>query len=281
MKTILSFISIITLFLLSSCDKNIITFGSTDIDMTKSAEVRLVYDLPIVSVAAMNITRLTYNDLLVSEVSTPLGGSFPNSAAKYHVVPQGLVKVDAYIGTKKDVAQYSNTFTLSSGKYSAFIYSATEAPLVIKDVDVFPSSDAWADTTAYIQFVNLLYKSDGVTPYGTLTLKGKRGEGTVASPYEYINIATCAFKESSTLISYKLLKKGTIWSGTEEGLTFVVFDTNGNQLQYFKASTGGLSDWSSTSNSLTKGRNYILHINGKQGVTYADQSIRLSIVTLR
>jgi len=280
MKTILALVSVLMAFLLASCEKNLITFGSTDIDLAKSAEVRLVYDLPIVSTASQNITRLKYNGVMVSEVSTALGSIFPNSPAKYHVVPQGAVKVDTYTGVTKDVVQYSNTFTVGSGKFTAFIHSSTEAPLVIKDVDAFPYGDAWADTTANIQFVNLFYKADGVTPFGPLTLKGRRGAGTTASPYVYINIATCAFKEASALIPYKLVKSGTIWSGTETGMVFVAYDAAGNLLKYFPTTTGALTDWTATAISLGKGRNYIFHMNGKQGVKYVDQAIRLSTITL-
>lgn len=280
MKTILTLVSVLMVFLLTSCTKNEITFGTTDIDLTKSAEVRLVYDLPMVTSTTLNITRLKYNDQLVSEVSTALGSIFPNSAAKYHVVPQGTVKVDAYTGTTKDVLQYGNSFTVGSGKYTAFIHSLTEVPFVIKDANVFPSSDAWADTLTHIQFVNLLYKADGVTPYGTLFLKGRRGAGTTASPYRYIDIASCGFKEASKLIPYKLVKSGTVWSGTETGMVFVAFDAAGTRLKYFPTSTGALTDWTATAFSLGKGRNYIFHMNGKEGVKYADQAIRLSTIAL-
>jgi hypothetical protein len=217
---------------------------------------------------------------MVSEVSTALGSIFPNSPAKYHVVPQGSVKVDAFTGTTKDVPQYSNTFTVGAGKYTAFIHSLTDVPFVIKDADVFPSSDAWADTLANVQFVNLLYKADGVTPYGTLFLKGRRGAGTTASPYVYIDIASCGFKQASALIPYKLVKSGTIWSGTETGMVFVVFDATGALLKYYPSSTGALTDYAATGYSLTKGRNYIFHMNGKLGTNYATQAIRLSTITL-
>lgn len=280
MKTTLILVSVLMVFLLASCEKNEITFGSTTIDLTKSAEVRLVYDIPVVATTTLNITRLKYNDQLVSEVSTALGGILPNSAAKYHVVPQGTVKVDAYKGTTKDVLQYSNSFTVGSGKFTAFIHSLTEAPFVIQDADVFPATDAWADTVAHIQFVNLLYKADGVTPYGTIFLKGRRGAGTAASPYRYIDIASCGFKEASKLIPYKLVKSGTVWSGTETGMVFVAFDGAGNRLKHFPTSTGALTDWTATAFSLGKGRNYIFHMNGKEGAKYADQAIRLSTIAL-
>lgn len=280
MKTTLILVSVLMVFLLASCETNEITFGSTDIDLTKSAEVRLVYDIPVVATTSLNITRLKYNDQLVSEVSTALGSILPNSAAKYHVVPQGTVKVDAYTGTTKDVLQYSNTFTVGSGKYTAFIHRLTEAPFVIQDADVFPATDAWADTVAHIQFVNLLYKADGVTPYGTIFLKGRRGAGTTASPYRYIDIASCGFKEASKLIPYKLVKSGTVWSGTENGMVFVAFDGAGNRLKHFPTSTGALTDWTATGFSLGKGQCYIFHMNGKEGAKFADQAIRLSTIRL-
>ncbi len=280
MKTTLILVSVLMVFLLASCEKNEITFGSTTIDLTKSAEVRLVYDIPVVATTTLNITRLKYNDQLVSEVSTALGGILPNSVAKYHVVPQGTVKVDAYKGTTKDVLQYSNSFTVGSGKFTAFIHSLTEAPFVIQDADVFPATDAWADTVAHIQFVNLLYKADGVTPYGTIFLKGRRGAGTAANPYRYIDIASCGFKEASKLIPYKLVKSGTVWSGTETGMVFVAFDGAGNRLKHFPTSTGALTDWTATAFSLGKGKNYIFHMNGKEGAKYADQAIRLSTIAL-
>lgn len=280
MKTIVSLVSVFMVFLLASCTKNEITFGTTDIDLTKSAEVRLVYDIPLVASTTQNITRLKYNDQLVSEVSTALGSIFPNSPAKYHVVPQGNVKVDLYKGTTKDVLQYSNTFSVGSGKYSVFVYNQNEAPFVVKDADMFPTSDAWADTLANIQFVNLLYKADGVTPYGKIFLKGRRGAGTTASPYVYIDIASCDFKQASALVPYKLVKSGTVWSGTETGMVFVAFDADGNRLKYYPTSTGALTDWTATGFSLGKGRNYIFHLNGKEGAKYADQAIRLSTIAL-
>ncbi|OFY40488.1 MAG: hypothetical protein A2X18_11240 [Bacteroidetes bacterium GWF2_40_14] len=282
MKKILTLVSVLMVFLLASCEKNVITFNSTDIDLTKSAEVRLVYDLPLVASTTLNITRLAYNDKLVSEVSTALGGIYPNSAAKYHVVPAGTVKVDTYTGTTKDVPHFSKTFDVTAGKkHTAFLYDLTQPPYVIQDEDVFPASDPWADTLCYIKFVNLLYKADGVTPYGTLYLKGRRGAGTTASPYVYINLASCGFKESSALIPYKLLKgTATVWSGTESGLAFVVYDAAGNLLQYYPSSSGALTNWAATGFSLAKGRGWIFHMNGKVGATYATQAIRLSTIAL-
>ena len=279
MKKTLAFFTVLVMLIFTSCEKNEITFGNLDVDTASAAQVRLVYDFPLVSTTALNLTRLKYNDQLYSMVSTPLGSIFPNSAAKYHLVPKGSVKVDAFrFATKDSLLAYTNTFTVGNGKYSVYIYNQTEAPLVVQDVDVFPKGNAWADTTAYIQFVNLFYKADGVTPYGKLTLKGRRGAGTSASPYYYIDIATCDFKQASALVPYKLVKSGTVWSGTETGMSFVIYDVDGKLLQYYPSSTGALTNWAATGYSLGKGRYYIFHMNGKAGAKYADQAIRLSTI---
>lgn len=278
MKTYIILIAVFLAFVLASCEKNEITFGNEEIDLVNSAQVRLVYDLPLVASTTHNIKRLKYNDSLVSMVSTPLGSVFPNSAAKYHVVKQGNVRVDTYKWDKKDsLFLYGNEFSVSAGgKYSVYIYDATQPPLVIKDADTFPTSHPWNDTLTNIQFVNLLYKADGVTPFGPLTLKGRRGAGTTASPYVYIDIATCDFKQASVLKPYKLVKSGTVWSGTETGMAFVLFDSSGNLLQHFPSSSGALTNWAATGFSMAKGRNYVFHLNGKLGAKYIDQSIRLS-----
>jgi hypothetical protein len=271
---------LIAVFLMYACQKNEITFGTTPVDLTNSAEVRFIYDLPVVSSTSVNITRLKYNDKMVSEVSTSPGGIIPNSAAKYHVVPQGTVKVDAFIGSTRDIIQYSNTFAVGKGKYSVFVYNQFDSPVVLHEADVFPQSDPWADTLAFVRFVNLLCRADGVTPYGTLTLKGRRGAGTSANPFSFYTIATCNFKEASAPVPFKLLKSGTVWSGTETGLSFVLYDSAGNPFKYYPSSTGALTDWSSTGFSLGKGRNYIFHLNGKTGTNYATQAIRLGTIQL-
>lgn len=282
MKKIYTIISVISLFLLVSCEKNVITFGTTDVDQSKSAQIRLVYDLPIVpSGTTYNITRLAYNDQMVSEVSTSLGSILPNSVAKYHVVPVGDLKIDAFKGSAKTDLQYTSTIQIAAGRWSAFVYQPDQAPLLVPMPNEFPSYDPWADTVCTIQFVNLFHKADGVTPYGKLYLKGRRGAGTTSSPYQYIDIAEANYKEASSYSSYKLYKSGTVWSGTESGLVFVLFNENGEQLKTFAKSTATTpTDYAATGYSLSKGRNYIFHLNGKEGTNYATQTVRLSTITL-
>jgi hypothetical protein len=277
MKRLILLLSIITLFIVYSCEKHELAYDSSNLDLTKSAQVRIVYDLPVTG-TAFSITRLKLNDQLYSEVSTVVGSIFPNSVAKYFVVPAGQVKVETFTGATKDVLQYSNNCTVEAGKkYSVYIYDLTQAPLVVQDADVFPVVDPWADTVCHIQFVNLLFKPDG-TPYGKLFLKGRRGAGTTASPYVYADVAQCDFKQASALIKYPL--KGTSTAGTESSMTFVLYNENGSAFQFYPSSTGALTTYTATGFSLTKGRNYIFHLNGKTAVKYADQIIRLSTITL-
>jgi len=282
MKKILTIVSVFSLFLLASCEKHVITYLTTDLDVTTKAQVRLVYDLPVVASSTMTLTRLQYNDVTVSEVSAALGGIFPNSTAKYHALPIGSNKVGLFTGTTKDVLVYSNVFNLSAGKWSAFVYNTNEAPYMVQDPEEYQTGHPWADTVTYIRFVNLFYKADGVTPYGTLTLKGRRPSVTPGITYDYINIATCGFKEASDYIPYKLDRKGiAVWSGTESSMAFALFDAAGNQLTYF-ATTSATTKVAHavTGYSMTKGVNYIFHINGKEGTNYASQSIRVSTIAV-
>lgn len=279
MKKLLSIISVLSLFLLYSCEKNVITYNATDLDQDQFAQIRLVYDLPIVTSTTHNITMLKYNDQLYSQVSTALGSIFPNSMAKYHRIPVGSNKVDAYKGTAKDVLAYTSNFTIEKGKWSAFIYQENQPPLLVQDPEEYVTGHPWADTVAYVRFVNLFHKADGVTPYGKLTLKVER---IVNGVTQWVDVATCDYKEASTYNPIKLNRKGiAIWSGTESSMIFALFDANGNQLQYF-ASTSASTKVAHrvTGYSLTKGVNYIFHLNGKEGTNYATQSIRVSTISI-
>ena len=282
MKKIFSILSVVSLFLLASCEKNVLSYQATDLDVTTKAQVRLVYDLPIVpSSTTHNITLLKYNDQLVSPVSTALGGIFPSTIARYHVLPIGANKVEAFKGAAKDQLVYSNTFNVQAGKWSAFVYDANQAPLMVQDPEEYETGHPWTDTVTYIRFVNLLYKADGVTPFGKVYLKGRRSATQPnINTYDYIDIAECDFKQSSGYIPYTLKRNDiAIWSGTENGLAFVLFDESGNLLKTF-SSTNVLGDYSATGYSMTKGVNYILHLNGKMGTNYATQSVRLGQIAV-
>ncbi|NCB19883.1 MAG: hypothetical protein EOM61_09725 [Bacteroidia bacterium] len=279
MKKLLSIISVLSLFLLYSCEKNVITYNATDLDQDQFAQIRLVYDLPIVTSTTHNITMLKYNDQLYSQVGTALGSILPNSMAKYHRIPVGSNKVDAYKGAAKDVLAYTSNFTIEKGKWSAFIYQENQPPLLVQDPEEYVTGHPWADTVAYVRFVNLFHKADGVTPYGRLTLKVER---IVNGVTQWVDVATCDYKEASTYNPIKLNRKGiAIWSGTESSMIFALFDANGNQLQYF-ASTSASTKAAHrvTGYSLTKGVNYIFHLNGKEGTNYATQSIRVSTISI-
>ena len=277
MKKIFTLTAAVVSLLFVSCEKQAIGYLSDDIDVTKFAQIRFVNDLPIVpSGTTYNVTRLKYNDALVSEVSTTLGSMLPNSAAKYHVVPIGPLKIDAYRSATKDVVHYTNTINIPAGRWSAFVHNVAEAPFMVETPSEFPSMDPWKDTVCTIQFVNLLYKADG-TPYtGKLFLKGRRG---TAAPYTYVDIAQCGFKEASNFVKYRLYKTATVWSGDEGKLAFVLFDESGNLLKDFSSGTT-VRDFSAIDYTLGKGRHYIFHLNGKLGTNSSTQSIRLSTIAV-
>lgn len=282
MKKLFTIVSVISLFLLASCEKHVITYGATDMDVTTKAQIRLVYDLPIVSASAENITLLKYNDQITSQISTALGGIYPNSTAKYHALPIGATKVETFKGSAKDVSVYSNTFNLAAGKWSAFIYSKTEAPLLIQDPEEYETGHPWIDTVTYIRFVNLFHKADG-TPYGKVYLKGRRpATQPNVSTYDYIDIAACNYKEASAYVPYILWRNGIkVWSGTESGMVFALFNEAGEQLTSFATSGATVkTPLVHTGFSMVKGVNYIFHLNGKEGTNYATQSIRLSTIAV-
>lgn len=282
MKKIFTIVSVFALFLLTSCEKNVISYVATDLDVTTKAQVRLVYDLPLVTTATENITLLKYNDQITSQISTALGGIYPNSTAKYHAVPIGSLKVESFKGANKDVAVYSNTFNIAAGKWSAFIYKTTEAPLLVQDPEEYETGNPWIDTVTYIRFVNLFHKADG-TPYGKIYLKGRRpATQPNVSTYDYIDIAACNYKEASAYVPYKLWRNGiAVWSGTESSMVFALFNEAGEQITSFASSTATVkTPLVFTGYSMTKGVNYIFHLNGKEGTNYAGQAIRLSTIAV-
>jgi len=279
MKKILSIISVLSLFLLYSCEKNVITYDTSDLDQNAFAQVRLVYDLPLVTSTTHNITLLKYNDQIYSQIGTALGSILPNSIAKYHRLPIGANKVEAFKSATKDVLAYSANFTVAKGKWSAFIYNENQPPLLVQDPEEYQTGHPWNDTVAYIRFVNLFHKVDGVTPFGRLTLKGVRTVGGVTT---YIDIASANYMEASDYMPYKLDRKGiAIWSGTESSMVFALFDANGQQLTHFATSSATTKANHSVSGySLTKGVNYIFHLNGKEGTNNATQAIRVSTIAV-
>jgi hypothetical protein len=197
-------------------------------------------------------------------------------------LPIGATKIETFKGANKDVAVYSNTFNLPAGKWSAFIYKTTEAPLLIQDPEEYQTGNPWIDTVTYIRFVNLFHKADG-TPYGKIYLKGRRPATLPnVSVYDYVDIAACNYKEASEYVPYKLWRKGiTIWSGTETSMDFALFNEAGELLTSFATSTATVkTPFVFSGYSMTKGVNYIFHLNGKEGTNHATQAIRLSTIAV-
>ncbi|MCK9628922.1 MAG: hypothetical protein M0R37_10060 [Bacteroidales bacterium] len=274
MKKILTIISVLMVLGLTSCETNKIEYLATDLDQSKFAEIKLVYDLPLVTSTSQNSTRLLYNGDTVSMVSTALGSVYPNSASKYHVLPIGSNTVQMLKSTLEVI--YENTFSISAGKWFAFVYNTAQPPVMIQEPETYTTGDPWADTITHIRFVNLFHKADG-TPYGKLYLKGKR---TINGVLTYVDIASANFGEAADYVDYRLYR-GTskVWSGSESSLIFVLFDEFGNQLGYYKnTSATTKTPYEATGYSLAKGVNYIFHLNGKEGTNYATQAIRLSTI---
>ena len=262
--------------LINSCQKH--ELGYIAKDMTSNeAGIKLFYDIPASSSSTTNnITKVTYNDEFYSGVSTALGGAFPNSAGKFHLVPAGSVNMDLYRGANQDDLLYSRAFNVPKGNWAAFVYDLKQDPYLVEIPDVWETGHPIRDTLCYINFVNLLYKEDGVTPFGEITIKARRTINGVNTEWE--TIGTAPFKGNSGFQPVKLYRKGiSIWSGTESSVDVGVFDKDGNFVKRFTSATQvDPVDYIGTGYSLAKGRCYFFHFNGRQGTSYNTQIIRMS-----
>lgn len=278
MKKIYTIITLLVVLMASSCDKNVIEYNATSIDENTQSQIRFVYALNTLAAGAPNITRLKYNGVTVSEVSTAVGAFLPGTA-KYHVVPKGPLAINTYTGTTKDVAQYTRSITIQQGRWNAFVHSLTADPLMLQVPNVLPTVlwDPWVDTACTIQFVNLLYDAAGTAGYGSLTLKVRRG--TSSANYTYTTIGTAAFGAATELVKFKFLKANTSVGGTESSLAFVLYNSDATVFKTFSTGTT-LADYASTGWSLTKGRNYVVFLNGLKGSSSTTQRVALSSITL-
>lgn len=64
-------------------------------------------------------------------------------------------------------------------------------------------------------------------------------------------------------------------------MVFALFNEAGEQITSFASSTATVkTPLLFTGYSMTKGVNYIFHLNGKEGTNYAGQAIRLSTIAV-
>ena len=263
---------------LNACQTNEIVLPFEELDVNKNSEVRL---LNVISITG-NSDTLLFNGKNYSSVSTSLGGYYPLSTPKYFALPVGANSISLrFIAktTSPAVAafNYAGNITLTKGKWSAYVYDKTKNPILLKDDDLVPTTDAWKDTVCFIKVANFFFKADGVTPFGKITLKAKKE--TAGSVWETIASDIDFGTQSTSYFSYKLKNtKGLIpWSGAETNVTLAIFDGAGIQYKQFSSPTAGTKgDYSSTGWSLGKGRAYVIYLNGKEGTTNSsDQVIRL------
>ncbi|MBP1641226.1 MAG: hypothetical protein H6Q17_2809 [Bacteroidetes bacterium] len=267
----------------ASCQKNELSYPCSDLDTNTNSELRVLNVIPVTGTC----DTLLINGQNYSSVSTTLGGYIPFSTTKYLAVPIGIASISLKYNAKTTTPAvsaftYTNSVTLTSGKWSAYIYNASKAPALLQDADDVPTTDAWADTVCFIRVANFFFQSDGVTPFGNITLKAKKN--ITGATWE--TVASDIAFGTQTAAYYKYSLKNTAasspWSGTETNITFAVFDGSGNQLQYYAStSSTAQSAYSSTGWSLGKGRAYVIYLNGKQGTSNATQFIRLGSYTAK
>jgi len=273
MNKIFYILGILCLTTVVACEKHEITLDKEYLDLSTKAQLRLVYAMPVISNDASIVTRLKYNGQLVSDVNTSVGNFWPNSAARYHSLPIGTNTIEMFRGNNRDQLAYSGSVTLDKGRYTAFVHHANKPPTLIKEVEQFPKMDPWKDTVTWINFVHHIYKIDGETPVEKLMIKGRRGAGTVADPYVYIDIASVNFGESSGWVPYRL--KPAL-SGSESSLVFCLYYADGTPYKRFTSATSGLIDWVGTGYTLTKDRFFYFHMNGIEGDAFNNFGVRFS-----
>ena len=265
---------------LTSCQTNVITFSNEPVDVNKYTQLRVVNAIPVTG----NSDTLLFNHVNYSSVSTSLGGSYPGITQKYFIVPFGNDSISLHFIAKTTIPTaaaftYRGMMPLTKGKWSAYIYNAAQNPILLKDDDNIPSSDAWADTVCFVKVANFFMKSDGVTPFGKITLKAKKN--IVGADWETLAQDIDFGTQSAAYYKYTLKNTNNVkpWSGSEPNITYAIFDSNGVQYQYFTSATTSVKGaFSSAGNSLAKGRAYVLYLNGKEGVTNnTTQFIRLGM----
>jgi len=261
-----------------SCQTNEITFPMDTLDTSKYSEIRLLNVIPVTGTS----DTLLFNGQNYSSVSTSLGGYYPNSTPKYFALPLGSTSISLRFLAKTTAPAvaaftYTGTMTVAQGKWSAYIYDKTKAPMLLKDADMVPATDAWADTVCFIKVANFFMKADGVTPFGKITLKAKKN--ITGADWETVATNIDFGTQSADYYLYKLKNTANSkpWSGIEPSITFAVFDSNGTQYQQFTSATATTKGaYSSTAWSLGKGRAYVIYLNGKEGTANnSDQFIRL------
>jgi len=259
-----------------SCQTNEISFPVSTVDLNKYSEVRVLNAMPVTGTS----DTLLFNHVNYSSVSTALGGYYPLSTPKYFMLPIGNDSISLRFLAKTTTPaaaafNYKGSMTLTKGKWSAYIYDKTKNPILLQDSDAVPSTDAWKDTVCFVRVANFFFKSDGVTPYGKLTLKVQKNKSTI---WETV-ASNVDFGTQSFYYHYKLKNTGNVspWSGTESNITFAIFDGNGVQYQQFTSTTTSAKGaYSLVTQSFSKGRAYIIYITGKEGTTNStDQSINL------
>lgn len=265
--------------LFGSCSQDEITFNNSTLDTDAYSEVRVLSVIPV----SGTCDTLRFNNQNYSFVSTAAGNYIPLSTPKYLSVPIGTNSVTLHYNAKtttpsKAAFTYQNSLTLASGKWSAYIYNADKAPVLLQDADSLPTTDAWADTVCFVRVANFFFQSDGVTPWGNVTLKMKKN--IVGADWETV-ASDIPFGAQSDYYKYKLKNTASAspWSGTEQNVTWALFDSSGNQFQSFTSTTtAAKSVYSYTySTGLTKGGAYTIYLNGKEGTSNkSDQIIQFS-----
>ena len=262
----------------TSCQTNVITYSTETVDVNKYAQLRVVNVIPVTG----NSDTLLINHVNFSSVNTSIGGYYPLSTPKYFIVPFGSDSISLRFLAKTTIPAaaaftYKGMAPLTKGKWSAYIYNAAQNPILLQDADVTPVTDAWADTVCFVKVANFFMKSDGVTPFGKLTLKMKKN--ITGADWETVATNIDFGTQTSDYYLYRLKNTNNSkpWSGAEVNITFAIFDSSGVQYQWYTSPTLTTKGaYSLTTQTLSKGRAYVIYITGKEGTkNNSDQILSL------
>lgn len=276
---ILKYLSILTVVLgLFSCEKHVINYHGQEDLPEGTAEFRVHYTEPIKVATANAFDSLFINNKLYANTTNlfTVRGVMP-TANKYYVAPAGEINIKCYRG---GVVAYDFNTTVKSGKQDIFIHNINEAPVVIDFAFPFEhtfdnsgNAEQWGtDSTAYVQFYNLMYEE--YTSTSKVKYSGK-------IKYQYQDVRTkewkdvgdyVAFGECSARTAVKVIKDTEISQGSCR-IDYRILDEAGNVLKMTN-SKGNVVDYSDWWNA-TIGRVYIHYITGSR----TDKTVYAQVVT--
>jgi len=151
---------------MGACSEKEISYMAEPVDESSKAYLQIGYYAPVTAGAANYIYYVALNGIKYGNSGSTFLATFnaiPSGGInRYYTVDAGTVRVQFY---KKDgtTEVYNQTVNVEAGKhYCVMVHDLTKAPALIEMNDVPAFSPALdTDSLCHVQFINLLYESDG------------------------------------------------------------------------------------------------------------------------